>query len=44
MMEKVDGVRVFWDGKRLHSKSLKTTIDVPPELNLPSVPFEGVLW
>ncbi len=44
MMEKFDGVRVFWDGKRLHSKSSKTIIDVPQQLEFPSFPFEGELW
>jgi hypothetical protein len=44
MMEKFDGVRVFWDGQRLISKSSKTVIPVPPEYKLPSLPFEGELW
>jgi hypothetical protein len=44
MMEKYDGIRVFWDGKRLHAKSLGTIIKVPTDLSFPSIPFEGVLW
>jgi hypothetical protein len=44
MMEQFDGVRVFWDGKRLHSKNSKTSIQVPQELKFPSISFEGELW
>jgi hypothetical protein len=44
MMEKFDGIRVFWDGKRLQSKKLKFKIDVPSQYNFPTVPFEGELW
>jgi hypothetical protein len=43
-MEKFDGVRVFWDGKRLYSKSAKLVIDVPKECKFPSTMFEGELW
>jgi hypothetical protein len=41
-MEKYDGLRVYWDGKQLHSKGIR--IDIPPSLEFPSIPFEGVLW
>jgi hypothetical protein len=44
MMEKFDGVRVFWDGKRLYSKSPQVVIDVPSEWKFPTIPFEGELW
>jgi hypothetical protein len=44
MMEKFDGVRVFWDGKRLYIKNSKIAIDVPSEINFPTIPFEGELW
>jgi hypothetical protein len=44
MMEKYDGVRVVWNGKRLTYAKSKIIIDVPPELQLPSIPFEGELW
>jgi hypothetical protein len=43
-MEKFDGIRVYWDGKRLYSKQLKTSIDIPQEFKFPSTPFEGELW
>jgi hypothetical protein len=42
-MEMFDGVRVYWDGQRLHAKSLNNTLEVPREY-FPSIPFEGVLW
>jgi hypothetical protein len=42
MMEKYDGVRVFWDGHVLQAKG--KLIDVPKSFVLPSLPFEGVLW
>jgi hypothetical protein len=44
MMEKFDGVRVFWDGKQLISSKERTIIDVPTECKFPSFPFEGELW
>jgi DNA ligase-1 len=44
MMEKFDGVRVFWDGKQLHSKKSRITINVPQGLQFPNFPFEGELW
>jgi hypothetical protein len=44
MMEKYDGVRVYWDGTRLFTKNLQVAIDVPKELKFPAVPFEGELW
>jgi DNA ligase-1 len=44
MMEKYDGVRVFWDGKHLLLKNSKTVINVPQDCAFPSVPFEGELW
>jgi hypothetical protein len=43
MMEKYDGVRVFWDGKYLYVKNSKV-ISVPEDCNFPSFPFEGELW
>ncbi len=45
MMEKYDGVRVFWDGKELTSKYGKvSTIPQWIKNSLPSIAFEGVLW
>jgi hypothetical protein len=44
MMEKYDGVRVFWDGKRLHTSRGEVSIEVPKECVFPSTPFEGELW
>ena len=44
LMEKYDGVRVYWDGKQLYRSSSKTVIDVPSRYSLPSIPFEGELW
>jgi hypothetical protein len=44
MMEMYDGVRVFWDGAKLHSKLTKETIKVPAEFNFPNTMFEGELW
>jgi hypothetical protein len=44
MMEKFDGVRVFWDGNRLYEKNSKKTLNVPQHITLPSIPFEGELW
>jgi hypothetical protein len=44
MMEKFDGVRVYWDGSRLHALGLKTSIEVPKSCLFPSTPFEGELW
>jgi hypothetical protein len=44
IMDKFDGVRVFWDGKRLHSKSSGVKIEVPRSLQFPATPFEGELW
>jgi hypothetical protein len=44
MMEKLDGVRVYWDGKHLHTKDLQTRLEVPKELAFPAVPFEAELW
>jgi hypothetical protein len=43
MMEKIEGVRVFWDGKHLHYPRAKIKINVPSEYNFPSTPFEGQL-
>jgi hypothetical protein len=42
-MEKFDGLRVFWDGKRLQVKN-STPIDIPQEFAFPTTPFEGQLW
>jgi hypothetical protein len=44
MMEKYDGVRVYWDGKQLHIKSLNVVTNVPKEASFPSTPFEGEFW
>jgi hypothetical protein len=44
IMEKYDGVRVFWNGKRLISKSSGISLEVPKECNFPATPFEGELW
>jgi hypothetical protein len=44
MMEKFDGVRVYWDGKRLFSTSSRSLIQVPLNLQFPTTPFEGELW
>jgi hypothetical protein len=44
MMEKYDGVRVYWDGKRLHCKNLNISMKVPQQYAFPSTPFEGQLW
>jgi hypothetical protein len=44
MMEKYDGVRVYWDGSRLHSKHPSVVLDIPKRLNFPNIPFEGELW
>jgi hypothetical protein len=44
MMEKYDGIRVYWDGRKLYPKYSKVGIDVPKDLQFPSVAFEGELW
>jgi hypothetical protein len=44
MMEKYDGVRVFWDGKQLYSKGKRSAITLPPDVVFPKIPFEGELW
>jgi hypothetical protein len=45
MLEKYDGIRVFWDGATLRcAKNTKISIEVPKELSFPNVPFEGELW
>jgi DNA ligase-1 len=43
-MEKLDGVRVFWDGKALYTKDLKK-ISPPSQFvnKFPTIPFEGEL-
>jgi hypothetical protein len=43
MMEKYDGVRVFWDGK-LRVQGSKKIIEVPNNIVFPMLPFEGELW
>jgi DNA ligase 1 len=45
MSEKLDGVRGYWDGRRLLSKSGKP-FDPPPAFtrNFPDFPIEGELW
>jgi hypothetical protein len=44
MMEKFDGVRVYWNGKALYSKSLNAVIDIPKAISFGTTPFEGELW
>jgi hypothetical protein len=44
MMEKYDGARVFWDGKRLHSVNTGTVLELPRDIRFPDIPFEGELW
>jgi hypothetical protein len=44
MMEKFDGVRVYWDGEYLISSYSKAIINVPKEYSFPRIPFEGELW
>jgi hypothetical protein len=44
MMEKYDGIRVFWDGKSLVTSNSKTHIELPKDANFPSIRFEGELW
>jgi hypothetical protein len=44
MMEHVDGVRVYWDGKQLHVKDLGISLDIPTGSAFPTLPFEGELW
>jgi hypothetical protein len=44
MMEKYDGIRVFWDGKQLHSKTSGKILNLPKGHNFPTIPFEGELW
>jgi hypothetical protein len=46
MMEKFDGVRVYWDGKHLLTSKDKERIDIPKELSItfPTFAFEGELW
>jgi hypothetical protein len=42
IMEKYDGVRVYWDGQYLLWKN--SQVEVPKDLQFPSIPFEGELW
>jgi hypothetical protein len=44
MMEKFDGVRVYWDGKYLYSRKSAIGITVPAEYQFPATSFEGELW
>jgi hypothetical protein len=44
MMEKYDGIRVFWDGKYLRVKSSGITVPIPQDMKFPTTQFEGVLW
>jgi hypothetical protein len=44
MMEKFDGVGVFWDGQNLFTKSSRIPIQIPRDIHFPSIPFEGELW
>jgi hypothetical protein len=44
MMEKYDGIRVYWDGTTLFTKNLRI-IPIPNNTELlPPFPFEGELW
>jgi hypothetical protein len=44
MMEKFDGIRVFWDGKVLRTAKSKQIIVLPKHIDFPASPFEGELW
>jgi hypothetical protein len=44
LMEKYNGVRVYWDGKTLRSSFSRMEISVPQNLSFPALPFEGVVW
>jgi hypothetical protein len=44
MMEKYDGVRVYWDGKSLYTSYPKQHLQVPNNIAFPTIPFEGELW
>jgi DNA ligase-1 len=44
MMEKLDGIRVLWDGKGLYTRDMKRVINVPKTISFPQIPFEGELW
>jgi hypothetical protein len=46
MMEKFDGVRVFWDGKSLVTSWKRKNVNVPQDIlkTFPKIPFEGELW
>jgi hypothetical protein len=42
MMEKFDGVRVYWTGKELIANNSK--VPIPKDMNFPAIPFDGELW
>jgi hypothetical protein len=45
MMEKYDGVRVYWDGQTLHANGQKYSKSAYSKLQtFPSIPFDGELW
>jgi hypothetical protein len=44
MMEKFDGIRVYWNGKNLYVSDSRTPLKVPKEHAFSSIPFEGELW
>ncbi len=46
MMEKYDGVRVYWDGMKLCTSHDNRAIQVPPQYTefFPTIPFEAELW
>jgi hypothetical protein len=44
MMEKFDGVRVFWDGNHLYTSNSRGKINVPTDLKFPTLSLEGELW
>jgi DNA ligase-1 len=45
MSEKLDGIRAYWDGKRLFSRQGKQ-LPVPSTfaLGMPDIPLDGELW
>jgi hypothetical protein len=44
MMEKYDGLRVYWNGKQLFHKDTRQSLEAPASFGIPSIPFEGELW
>src|SRR5689334_686884 len=45
LSEKMDGIRAYWDGRRLLSRK-GNRIPVPPSftIGLPKIPLDGELW